>query len=216
MTCDFPGFGAEGKVTFDWKHFAYEDYDEWLFGVHGEMGKWSNDKNIRRPDILTFQIGLHTCFHAVHPTEVNQSMITRHEQDIPILMKAVKTAIERHTADSGVNTVVIVSTAGRVGNPDPRFDQCSWRYNRILTHEAHKHGFVVLEREEIERRLLFKSEHYAATKTMKVALHLEAPAAQIIGTALLALISCLRKNETSSLIHGKSTSFTSPLNITRK
>jgi len=28
VTCDLPGFGNEGKITFDWKHFSYEDYDE--------------------------------------------------------------------------------------------------------------------------------------------------------------------------------------------
>ena len=33
ITCDFPGFGSEGRITYDWKHFAYEDYDEWLLGV---------------------------------------------------------------------------------------------------------------------------------------------------------------------------------------
>ena len=43
------GFGPEGKVTFDWKHFPWEDYDEWLFS---ENGKWSNNTAERRPDVL--------------------------------------------------------------------------------------------------------------------------------------------------------------------
>lgn len=30
VTCDFPGFGPWGRMTFDWKHFAYEDYDSTL------------------------------------------------------------------------------------------------------------------------------------------------------------------------------------------
>ena len=52
VTCDLPGFGVDGKLTFDWKHFSYEDYDEWLFG---EDGKWGNDTSVRAPDILIFE-----------------------------------------------------------------------------------------------------------------------------------------------------------------
>eukprot|EP00596_Hydrurales_sp_CCMP1899_P007347 CAMPEP_0119043500 /NCGR_PEP_ID=MMETSP1177-20130426/22767_1 /TAXON_ID=2985 /ORGANISM="Ochromonas sp, Strain CCMP1899" /LENGTH=201 /DNA_ID=CAMNT_0007011737 /DNA_START=119 /DNA_END=721 /DNA_ORIENTATION=- len=37
VTCDLSGFGRDGLITFDWKHFPYEDYDEWLFG---QGGKW--------------------------------------------------------------------------------------------------------------------------------------------------------------------------------
>ena len=55
VTCDFSGYGPSGKITFDWKHFPYEDYDEWLFG---ETGKWGNDTTIRRPDFLTFQVSV--------------------------------------------------------------------------------------------------------------------------------------------------------------
>jgi hypothetical protein len=29
VTCNVPGFGPEGKITFDWKHFTFEDYDGW-------------------------------------------------------------------------------------------------------------------------------------------------------------------------------------------
>lgn len=210
VTCDFPGFGSNGQITFDWKHFAYEDYDEWLFGVHNETGKWSTDKNVRRPDILTFEVGLHTCVHSCHPT-LNETTIKRHEEDIPLLMKAVKTAVDRHPTQSGLPTIVIVSTAGRAGNPEPKINQCAWRYNRILAHEAHKHGFVVLEREEIERRLLFKSEHYPESSSIWPKLHLDPPSPQIIGTSLLALISCLRKNVSSTFLDGKVSSLSSVL-----
>jgi hypothetical protein len=134
-------------------------------------------------------------------------MIKQHEEDLPKLMKAVKTAIERQDTMYGQKTIVIVSTAGRSSyTSDTRWDQCTWRYNRILAHEAHKHGFAVLEREEIERRLLFKSEHYFETRTTKPVLHLEAPSPQIVATSLLTLISCLRKNESSVMIEAKSSS----------
>lgn len=80
-----------------------------------------------------------------------------------------------------------------MGNPDPRIDACSWRFNRLLAKAAHTQGFVVLEREEIERRLQFKSEHNPVFKSMKPGLHLENPSPQIIATSLLSLISCLRR-----------------------
>jgi hypothetical protein len=198
VTCDFPGFGVNGRITFDWKHFAFEDYDEWLFGVYNNTGRWLLDKSDRRPDILTFEVGLHTCVHAVENGVANMTTIKRHEADIPKLMKAVKNAIQRHPTVSGGETMVIVSTAGRSYNREDEKDKCSWHYNRVLAHEAHKHGFVVLEREEIERRLLYKSEHYVEVRTMKPILHLENPAPNIIATTLLNLISCLRKNGTST------------------
>jgi hypothetical protein len=190
----------------DWKHFPYEDYDEWLFG---EKGKWSLDPTVRRPDVLTFEVGLHTCHHAYSPTGMNETLIKRHENDIPRLMKAVKAAVERPTNSPYGHTLVIVSTAGRTGNMDFKLDSCTWRFNRILAREAHAHGFVVLEREEIERRLQFKSEHFAEARTIKPTLHLENPSANIIGTSLLSLISCLRKNSTttSTLLAAKSSSF---------
>ena len=37
-------------------------------------------------------------------------------------------------------------------------DHCTWRFNRRMAIEAHKFGFAVFEREEVERRLLFKSD----------------------------------------------------------
>jgi hypothetical protein len=38
VTCNIPGFGSEGIISFDWKHFPYEDYDQWLWG---ESGLWT-------------------------------------------------------------------------------------------------------------------------------------------------------------------------------
>jgi hypothetical protein len=203
VTCNFPGFGSDGRITYDWKHFTYEDYDEWIFG---STGNWSADKSVKRPDILNIQVGLHTCYHAFANNGHNETMIQTHENNIPRLMRSIKAAVERHPTESGVKTMVIISTSGRPSNPDVRVDKCMWRFNRILVHEAHKHGFVVLEREEIERRLLFKSEHYFDTRNLKPQLHLENPSANIIGTSLLALISCLKKNESSSLLEVKASS----------
>ncbi len=68
----------------------------------------------------------------------------------------------------------------------------------MMALEAHRQGFSVLEREEIERRLLFKSENYEKTASMKNMLHLNNPAPQIVGTSLLGLISCLSIDSTNA------------------
>lgn len=177
------------------KHFPWEDYDEWLFG---ETGLWQR-QNIstkeplpRHPDVLVIQTGLHTCNHAWSQTAINQTMIDTHERDLKTLMQAVRAAVDR----SKQPTTVIIQTAGRMGNSDDRGDHCTWRFNRVAAHEAHLQGFVVYEREEIERRLLFKSEYYAGFRSIKPNLHIEAPSPQIVGTGLLALVACLRRNGT--------------------
>ena len=33
VTCYVSGYQDEGLLTYDWKHFTYEDYDEWLFMI---------------------------------------------------------------------------------------------------------------------------------------------------------------------------------------
>ena len=65
-----------------------------------------------------------------------------------------------NSGSEGSKTTVVIQTAGRIGNSDPHADACSWRFNRILAYEAHRRGFVVLEREELERRLQYKSEYH--------------------------------------------------------
>jgi hypothetical protein len=89
---------------------------------------------------------------------------------------------------------VIIQLAGRAGNSDPKIDHCSRTMNRVAAHEGHLQGFAVYEREEVERRLLFKSEYLKDVAYIKPQMHLESPAANIAGTALIALIGCLKRN----------------------
>ena len=189
VTCHLTGFGQNGKITFDWKHFTYEDYDQWVFGDEGPWGE-RNAYN-RSPDVLTFQFGLHTCFPGIH----NDSMVHKHLEEIPLYMAAVRKAVDRRRG-VGHHTTVIMVTSGRLGGPDHESDLCIRRFNRVAARAAHDQGFAVLEREEIERRLMFKSEYYDKVASMKLKLHLDNPAPQIVATSLLGLISCLAQNRT--------------------
>ncbi len=178
------------------KHFTWEDYDQWLFG---ESGVWSIQPETRRPDVLVLQMGLHTCIHAhSQATDVDTTLIQKHESQVKVLLAAVQGAVNRTRSDGKPKTTVIVSTSGRQLSGDPRSDRCVWRFNRIVAHEAHKQSFIVFEREEIEHRLLFKSE-FSITENVVVKpdMHLEVPAPQILATSLLHMISCLELNGTA-------------------
>jgi hypothetical protein len=171
------------------KHFPYEDYDEWLFG---ETGLWNGRD--RHPEVLVIHLGLHTCVHSWHsPESQNTTMIAQHKRDLKTLMKAVRTAVDR-TPPHMPRTTVIIQLAGRAGNSDPKIDHCSRTMNRVAAYEGHLQGFAAFEREEIERRLLFKSEYFRDVSYIKPILHLESPAANIVGTSLIALIGCLKRN----------------------
>jgi hypothetical protein len=144
--------------------------------------------------VLILETGLHTCVHAWRSaTMQNTSMIAQHKRDLKTLMKAVRTAVDRVPSHLP-RTTVIVELAGRFGGPDPVVDRCSRTLNRVAAYEGHLQGFAVYEREEIERRLLFKSEHLKDVQYIKPQMHLESPAANIAGTALIALIGCLKRN----------------------
>lgn len=193
VTCHLSGFGAEGRITFDWKHFTYEDYDQWLFSTDGPWK--ANSTKGSFPDILVVHLGLHTCVHSWTQSSQNFTMIRQHTEAIPVMMEAIRTAIDR-TPPELPRTVVIIQLAGRAGNSDPRGDRCSRQFNRALAYHAHRFGFVAFDREEIERRLLFKSEYFFNYRTMKPSLHLENPGPNIVGTSLLGLIGCLQRNGT--------------------
>lgn len=236
VTCHLSGYGKEGKLTYDWKHFPWEDYDQWLFSNNGMWGNNNTEslENLdhpeggrnrlleekasssgttsgkvpfltRRPDIFVNQMALHVCFHAYNPQyrTINETYVQYHESTLPTVMGAIRDAIERPLPDGtpipkDQQTKVIIATSGRIGNPDLNLDNCIWKFNRQLTMEAHAAGFPVFDREEIERRLLRKSDAFLGRHsggTIKPNMHLPAPGPQIVATALLAMISCLRRDD---------------------
>jgi hypothetical protein len=123
-------------------------------------------------------------------------MIKKHEADLIPMFEGITRAMNRIPAHLP-RTTVIIQLPGRHGNSDIRGDACSRSFNRVLARLAHKYHYVVFEREEIERRLLMKSEYFIDYRTIKAILHLEQPGPAIVGTALLGLISCLARNGTT-------------------
>lgn len=199
VTCHLSGFGDGGLLSFDWKHFPYEDYDDYLWGDRGPWIAGFPGEGNRRPDILTIQFGMHSCWHSnpnglasKHLEEINQTMIEKHIEDIPKLMKAIRRAIDIGNEKNKNPTTVIILTSGSCGLNEggSSIDECILRFNRIAADSAHAVGFSVLERGEIERRLLFKS--FKAPKPLLIGdMHLPQPAQNVIATCLLHLMTCL-------------------------
>ena len=70
----------------------------------------------------------------------------------------------------------------------------------MVSLQAHNNGFSVFEKGELQRRILFKSENYLPTRNLEPTHDLGYPAPQILSTALLVHISCLKKKEDPSFI----------------
>jgi hypothetical protein len=211
VTCYVSGYGDEGLLTYDWKHFTYEDYDEWLFS-EDEKAPWGSTKtNERRPDILTIQTGMHACWHA-DPAglysdglkEANKTMIKKNIDDFELLMMSVRGAINRrfeHDKEKGrprpVTRVVVVTSGATYTEAEgsERMEHCILRMNRAAARAAHKYGFAVLERGEIERRFMYKSLG-TSNPLLAPDMHLAQPVQNIIATCLLNILTCLSANAT--------------------
>lgn len=209
-TCHVSGYGKNGKITNDWKHFPYEDYDDYLFTSEKapfKIGFESNDESIqnnnqknqrRRPDLFVIQTGLHTCYHAypegpmsTHLTEPNVTLIQNHKQDIWKLMATIRTAIDTRLIDEEqpTETTVIVLTSGYEYQHE-RMDRCIQYLNRVTTEAARSYGFAVLDRSEIERRWMVEAM-YAENPYFAPNIHLGLPVQNIIATLLLQLYHCI-------------------------
>jgi hypothetical protein len=116
-------------------------------------------------------------------------MIDRHIAGISKLMSSIRTAIDR-PGENRTQAVVIVTSGASGAANGSLVDECILRVNRVAADEAHKHGFAVLERGEIERRLMHKSRG-SEDPLIKVEMHLVQPTQSMVATCLLKLLSCL-------------------------
>lgn len=204
VTCYVSGYGSRGLLTFDWKHFPYEDYDDHVFG---DTGAWHVDPVKagpdagRQPDVLTLQTGLHTCWHAdpgglysKHLTEFNQTLVNSHFEQLEKLYSSVRRVVDRRAVNGTAATQVIVVTSGSSGKVvgTTHIDECILTFNRKAARLAHEYGFAVLERGEIERRFMYKSLYAEEGQGfLKSDMHLEMPVQAVVATTLLNMITCL-------------------------
>eukprot|EP00599_Poterioochromonas_sp_BG-1_P003802 CAMPEP_0173153286 /NCGR_PEP_ID=MMETSP1105-20130129/12765_1 /TAXON_ID=2985 /ORGANISM="Ochromonas sp., Strain BG-1" /LENGTH=280 /DNA_ID=CAMNT_0014069183 /DNA_START=261 /DNA_END=1100 /DNA_ORIENTATION=+ len=177
VTCHVSGYGETGRLTFDWKHFPYEDYDDYLFSFHPDA-PWNQT---HRPDLFTVQTGLHSCWHSYpegpmshHLKDVNQGILDKHKSDITKLMGAI--------ANSNPTTVIVLTSGVTGYGPNfGRVDACIQSMNRATSEAAMRYGFAVLDRGEIERRLMYQSS-YSDNPYFKTDVHLIAPVQQLVAS----------------------------------
>ena len=141
-----------------------------------------------------------TIRNRTHGIKVNETLINSHASLVSVLMNDIKNAVtsvrnvssyRENSIKQDVNvTQVIISTTGMTYIP--RVDICINQFNRIILDEAHKKGFPVLDRAEIERRLVSRSLGHP-TPVLKNSVHLDKPGPAITSTALLNMVSCLSK-----------------------
>jgi hypothetical protein len=117
-------------------------------------------------------------------------MIDKHVADLYKLMHAIKLAVEKSNAKGMGTKTVVVLTSGFNGEFSAEIDECILRMNRAASDAAHLNGFAVLERGEIEKRLMYKSLK-AANPILHNEMHLSQPAQNIIATLLMELSACL-------------------------
>lgn len=228
VTCHISGYGDRGVLTFDWKHFPFEDYDEYLWSESGPWIAGFSGEGQRRPDLLTIQTGMHTCWHAIpeglysrHLNTTNEAMIDNHIRDLLKLFKSVRTALDapvKGTTQFRSNaTTVIILTSGNtgLGMDGLKTDACIQRFNRAVVDAAHLYGFAVLDRGEIERRLVQKSL-FAAHATIPIEMHLIQPAQNIVATSLLRTFECLLAKEVSRSRVAGDSDMSYPLKIDAK
>lgn len=88
-----------------------EDYDTWLFG---ETGVWSADSSVRRPDVLVLELGQHSCLQSYVKEKnfIEEVAIKKHMDDLKVLYKSIRTAVDRHNTLTGAKTTVIITTGG--------------------------------------------------------------------------------------------------------
>jgi len=216
VTCHVSGYGDKGVLSFDWKHFPYEDYDEYLWGTEGPFRAGFPGEGLRRPDVLTVQMGMHTCWHAnpeglysKHLPGINDTMVEAHLKSIPKLMQSIREAIDQDVVPKApsaagdvqtqTRTTVIVLTSGSTGmdTGGVSIDTCIRRFNRAATKAAHDYGFAVLDRGEIEHRLMHKST-LAEHPILRSDMHLPQPGQNLVSTCLLHLMGCL-SNSTAGM-----------------
>ena len=154
----------------------------------------------RHPDVLVIEMGHAVCTHPTDPAAEPNLDKDKLVEQLKSLFDGVSAAIGRPAgaAEPAQRTTVIVSTAPRIAGANHATDTCVYRANRILAREAHRHGFVVLEREEMEHRLMFKQ---GASDDLKELIPMsEPPTHHIVATSLLSLIGCLARNGTEQAV----------------
>lgn len=232
--CSVHGFGTSGKLSYERRDLLAEDFSssKQFLSSHPLLSGTG-----RRPDVLVLQMGYQTCtisHYKEYAKAENWSQLL--EKNADELLKSLQKLLQQMRDKGEAAPKVIVSIPGRLfsnetllgskysradfdGDLD-NIDYCIWRLGGVLTYIAHLHGFPVLAREEIEHRLLLKTEHFYGTVDPEalasngaiavehvhhltrgsLAKVVAFPGAPIVAAALAEMLYCMDRNQTFAMI----------------
>ena len=86
VTCSF-SISPTVNITYDWKHFMWEDYDLYLFGPGGYFATLPQHQH---PKMLVINFAHHPCSHTTGPTGThNATLQAQFLAEVPTFMAAV-------------------------------------------------------------------------------------------------------------------------------
>ncbi|RYH25570.1 hypothetical protein EON65_15495 [archaeon] len=237
QTCHVKGYGPTGQLSYERRDLLVENLPDGkdFFSAHPVFGlKLDADQPARLPDVLVVQVARHACTLAslkefkdadnwMRITEANQAKLMKQLQDLKQQLKSQRNhalnvilmlpgrALYNATT---INTKTFDKSEYRSIYDD--LDYCIWRLNGLMTFVAHEHGIPVHWREEIEHRLLLKTEQFYGTHDMQAVAsngdiaieHVSFfnrpkceqlvlfPGSQVVAASLIEMLHCFDKNQT--------------------
>jgi len=198
LLCNSTGFGSNGVITFQHHDSLLEEFKpNTLQSILSPESLYST--TILSGDQFFFiQLGYHACFAPFNQSSLySTDYIKTAEGNIKSFLDELAEVLKPFTREA--NNVIISMTGRTFPTDDRAADVCTWRLNRMIAYHAHTHGWMLLEREEIEHRLLLKTD-YADEPIRSVHSLLTFPAPQIIASSAIAMIDCVNKQYTFELV----------------
>ena len=241
QACHVKGYGPTGQLSYERRDTLVEDLPDSkdFFSTHPIFGAKTdaNQPSPRLPEVLVVQVARHSCALAsLKDTKDADNWMKLAEANQVKLMKQLQELKQSLKTQFSHNLNVILMLPGRTlynattinsktfEKSDYRpiyddLDYCIWRLNGLMTYVAHEHGIPVHWREEIEHRLLLRTEHFYGTYDMQavatsgdIAVEhvsffnrprceqlVQFPGAQIVAASLIEMLHCFSKNQTFSL-----------------
>lgn len=197
MSCNTTGFGTQGLFTYHNHETLLEDYvPNTLSHLLSLDSFTSSDSGINASSQQYFllQVGYKTCF-----APFNDSTTYPPDSYIPQIEAKVKPFFQELFSVMNSSNVIVSLPGRSFSDHNNRVaDVCTWKLNRMITHQAHLHGWMVLEREEIEHRLVLKSDYVEEPLRSTVSM-MAFPAPQMISASLITMLHCLDQQQTFQL-----------------
>ena len=209
--CESLGYGPHGKLSFELRDMLLEDFVPGQLTDHRILNNTASDAVV--PDVVVLQVGYAACYESYNSKnghKIDGGIEDRSDRNVGPLMNTMgrlirglheRPELQNSNANSSIpKPMMVVALAPRNPLQDYYSDVCTWKLNRKVAFEAHKRKFIVFEREEIEGRVLFRSEYDiegdAALEPYVLHPHnlTQFPIPQIVTSSFTSMLGCLDAN----------------------